>query len=333
MKRGESGLSLVVGVSKPRGMSSHDVVNRARRIFGERRVGHAGTLDPLAEGALLICVGPATRLDAFLTEHDKSYRFCVTFGMATDTDDAEGLVTRTGTVPARVRDEAFAARFVEGLVGPQRQVPPVYSAIKVGGTRAYQAARAGNVIELAPRDIEIYEAALNGVSEDEAGAPVWDVSVRVSKGTYIRALARDMGAALGCPAHVSRLVRTRAGALDLAECVSLETLEELREQAALDPVSLLGVRFFFVDDSLAKAVSSGAALANGRVHLYERRAARGMQALCACTSGVRESCEPPYQGEIVAAIAENRLKALYEYDEGKDSWKTRCVFSIGVARG
>ena len=177
MKRGTSGLSLVVGVNKPAGMSSHDVVNRCRRIFGERRVGHTGTLDPMATGVLPVCVGPATRLGAYLTGHDKRYRVRIAFGAGTDTDDAEGRVLRTAPVPACVLDPEFARAFVAGLVGARKQMPPAYSAVKVGGTKSYEAARSGSIIELKPRDIVVHDALLLGVREaaDGCDLPSWDV--------------------------------------------------------------------------------------------------------------------------------------------------------------
>ena len=309
MKRGTSGLSLVVGVNKPAGMSSHDVVNRCRRIFGERRVGHTGTLDPMATGVLPVCVGPATRLGAYLTGHDKRYRVRIAFGAGTDTDDAEGRVLRTAPVPARVLDPEFARAFVAGLVGARKQMPPAYSAVKVGGTKSYEAARSGSIIELKPRDIVVHDALLLGVREvaDGCDLPSWDVEFHVSKGTYIRALARDAGAALGCPAHVAALERTALGLLSLEECVSLEALADLGDRAALDPVRLLGV--------------------------FERRRTTSALELCACTAGVRESCEPPKDGELVAVVSDNRLAALYGYDRARDRFKARCVFQTGVSRG
>lgn len=335
MKRGTSGLSLIVGVDKPAGMSSHDVVNVCRRIFGERRVGHTGTLDPMATGVLPICIGPATRLDAYLVGHDKRYRVRIAFGASTTTDDAEGEIVRMGDVPARVTDPAFAAAFVEGLVGARKQLPPAYSAIKVGGKKAYEAARQGTIIELAPRDIEVYEACLLGISEGnmDGERPFWDVEFRVSKGTYIRALARDTGVAVGCPAHVAALERTQLGLLHLEECLSLETLEKERERAALDPVRLLGVRFAFVDGALMAAVGNGNALSACSTTLFERRRTSFDAEFCACTAGVCESCKEPYVGEIIAIIAENRLVALYEYDKSRDEFKARCVFQTGVSRG
>ncbi len=334
MKRGSSGLSLVVGVDKPTGVTSHDVVNRCRSIFNERRVGHMGTLDPMAGGVLPICVGPATRLDAYLTGYDKRYTATIAFGVGTDTDDATGQVIRTGTVPECVRDERFASSFMAEMVGEHTQMPPAYSAIKVQGVKAYEAARTGAIIDLAPRDIEIYDARLLAIGQaSQGGLPTWDVEVHVSKGTYIRALARDMGVALGTPAHVVELTRTALGNLELCECVSLETLAEFKERSALDPVQLLGFRLVFASDSLTQRVENGAALSASEVVLFERPSGTAEAELCACTSGVRESTVPPKEGEVVAVIVDNRLKALYEYRDDQSSYLARCVFQTGVSRG
>lgn len=334
MKRGESGLSLVVGVDKPAGMTSHDVVSACRRIFGERRVGHTGTLDPLASGVLPICVGPATRLDAYLTAHDKRYVVRVAFGVGTDTDDADGNVVRTGAVPDEVFDPFFASVFVSSLVGRARQLPPVYSAVKVGGKKACDEARRGNIINLEPREIEVYSAELVGIVGADGEQPAaWDIAFHVSKGTYIRSLARDIGHALGCPAHVGSLRRTSAGALALDECVTLETLSEIGVRAALDPVSLLGLRFAYVDGAYERAVENGNALDERSLELCERRRTGAALEMCACTSGVRGSCEPPSDAEVVCVIARNRLVALYEYDAKARRYKVRCKFSTGVIRG
>ena len=183
-KRGTTDLCLLLAVDKPSGMTSHDVVNRARRIFGERRIGHTGTLDPLASGVLPLCVGPATRLDNYLTGHDKSYVVSVVFGAATDTDDCEGQVIRTGEVPEEIFDPFFATTFVASLVGKSKQLPPAYSAIKVNGEKAYEAARKGRIIDLTPRDIEVYAAELLGIyGLDGLEPPRWDIAFSVSKGT------------------------------------------------------------------------------------------------------------------------------------------------------
>ena len=332
-ERGESGLSLILGVHKPSGMSSHDVVNRCRRIFAERRVGHTGTLDPLAEGVLPVCVGPATRLDAYMTGHDKLYTVDVRFGFSTDTDDCTGEVLKTDEIYDDLRDEGFASRFVSSLVGPHRQMPPLYSAIKVDGRKACDEARKGNIIKLEPRDIEVYSAKLVALENGEDGSLVWRIAFHVSKGTYIRSLARDMGVTLGCPAHMSALLRTKAGSISLDDCVSLETLEEIGVRAALDPVVVLGYRFAFLDDALMRAVSNGNALRAYEVKLCERRNIGLEASLCACTSGVRESCEEPADGELVSMLYQNRLVSLYEYDGASARYKCKCNFQTGVIRG
>lgn len=349
MKRGTTDYSLVIGVNKPKGMTSHDVVNRVRKAFGERRVGHTGTLDPLAEGVLPICVGPATRLDPYLTGHDKTYVVRIAFGMSTETDDAEGRVLRCGPVPSQLEDESFAELYLATLIGHHKQLPPVYSAIKVDGKKSYEAARKGNIIDLAPRDIEVRSArlvgmgrgyAMPGITGDAAEAeselcdlPWWDVEFCVSKGTYIRSLARDAGIALDCPAHVAALKRTKAGALSLDECVMLEALDRERERAAIDPVRLLGFRFAYADGQLATRILNGGVLKPAELQLYVQRRARAAQETCACTAGVCQSCEPPEDGELVSVILENRLVALYRFDAGKNSWRAACVFQKGVSRG
>lgn len=334
MKRGESGLCLVVGVDKPSGMTSHDVVSRCRRIFGERRVGHTGTLDPLASGVLPICVGPAARLDAFLTGHDKRYVVKVVFGAATDTDDRTGEVIRTGEVPNEVLDPLFARTFIASLVGRFKQLPPVYSAIKVNGQKACDQVRRGNIINLEPRDVEVFSAELLDIGGADGVEPAaWEIAFHVSKGTYIRALARDIGVAVGCPAHVGELRRVSAGQLHIDDCVRLETLEDIGTRAALDPIRLLGLRFAYVDGDVERRVKSGNALFRDQLMLCERRQTSAAREICACTSGVRESCEEPHAGELVAVVANNKLVALYEFEEEAQRYKARCVFQTGVSRG
>lgn len=334
MKRGESGLSLIVGVDKPAGMTSHDVVNRARRIFGEKRVGHTGTLDPMASGVLPICVGPATRLASFLTAHDKSYRASIKFGFETDTDDACGSAIRTASVPDRLFDETFSRNFLSELVGEHMQMPPAYSAIKVGGKKACDEARAGRIIELKPRPIEVLQADLRAIeTSPDDGSPVWVVDFCVSKGTYIRALARDIGRELGTCAHLSALRRLVSGSLSVQDCVSLETLSELGKRAALDPVRLLGCRFLYADGALASLVGNGNILKGSAVTLFEYLKTSAEAQICACTSGVCESARAADDGEVVAVIADNILVALYSFDQHRAHFKPCCVFQTGVLRG
>ncbi len=334
MKRGESGLSLVVGVDKPAGMTSHDVVNRCRRIFGEKRVGHTGTLDPMASGVLPICVGPATRLSSYLTSHDKEYRAHIAFGFETDTDDACGSPIRHGVVSDRLFDEAFAKSYLNGMIGEHMQLPPAYSAIKVGGRKACDEARAGRIIELKPRPIEVMQADLRRIEASPSdGNPVWVVDFRVSKGTYIRALARDIGRDLQACAHLSALRRLVSGTLAIDDCVSLDTLSELGKRAALDPVRLLGSRFFYADGPLSSAVANGNMLKRSSITLFEYAKTSAEAQICACTSGVRESRSEVEDGEVVAAIADNTLVALYSFDQRRACFKPCCVFQTGVLRG
>lgn len=255
-RRGESGLSGILVVDKPAGMTSHDVVNRVRRATGERRVGHAGTLDPMATGILVVLVGPATRLAPFLTAAQKSYRATVVFGAQTDTDDADGRVNATAPVPDEVCDPFFAAGTAAALVGAHDQTPPAFSAIKRGGEVAYVAARRGEVLEIEPRRVEILESRLLGV---DANHGEWEIELAVSKGTYIRAIARDLGPALGTVAHLGSLRRTRSGSLSLDDAVTLETIEAADDVRSLfsDPLGALCLDALEVADSQLGDVTNG----------------------------------------------------------------------------
>jgi tRNA pseudouridine55 synthase len=193
----------VVLIDKPKGITSHDAVDRVRGALGIRKVGHAGTLDPMATGLLVMGVGRATRLLRFLGALDKEYEGTVRLGEETDTLDAEGTVLRTG--PVEVDQEALRRAMVE-LTGEIEQRPPAYSAVKVGGRRLYRAARAGEPVEAPPRRVRVHAFDLLRFDGRDA-----DVRVVCSSGTYVRVLAADLGARLGSGAHLVRLVRTRIG--------------------------------------------------------------------------------------------------------------------------
>jgi len=259
-RRGQTDLSGILLVDKPAGVTSHDVVDRVRHATGERRVGHAGTLDPMGTGLLIVLVGPATRLAPFLTAADKTYDARIVFGSETDTDDAEGRVILSASVPDEVSDPFFSAGMVAALVGTYEQIPPAYSAIKRGGVVAYDAARAGEALELAPRTIEVVSAKLVGMECDREYA--WDVELAVSKGTYIRALARDLGRALNTAAHLGALRRIRSGSADVAEAHALEEIEAAENPAMLfcDPLKVLGMPMVEISDEAALRVCNGAAL-------------------------------------------------------------------------
>ncbi|MDA3936458.1 MAG: tRNA pseudouridine(55) synthase TruB [Actinomycetota bacterium] len=255
--RGATDLSGILCVDKPAGMTSHDVVAGVRRITGERRVGHAGTLDPMATGVLVVLVGPATRLAPYLTSEDKLYSARVVFGSATDTDDAEGQVITTLPVPQEVADNGFATGKVESLVGTFEQTPPAYSAIKLAGKKAYDLARAGKEVNIAPRTVSILDARLDGIVE---GPPVvWNLTVRVSKGFYVRSLARDLGVSLGTAAHLVGLRRLASGKLTTSNARTLDILEDADDvgEKFIPAREVLEIDAMSVSDAIAEKVSSG----------------------------------------------------------------------------
>ncbi len=261
MKRGLSGICALCAVDKPLGCTSHDVVGRVRRALGERRVGHAGTLDPDASGVLVVGIGQATRLMGMLTLDRKGYRATIEFGSETDTDDAEGAVTKTADVPARLSEQGVAEAVVASLVGSQMQVPPRYSAISVDGRRSYARARSGEDFELEARQVEVFSAELVSLSS-EPGEPLrWVVDLVVSSGCYVRAIARDLGRSLGSAAHLVGLVRSSAGPIGLSDCVSLDELEELGVEGMrkrwLDPVEALGIERVELDERMLESVRVG----------------------------------------------------------------------------
>jgi tRNA pseudouridine55 synthase len=288
MTRGTTDLSGILLIDKPQGMTSHDVVDAVRRISGERRVGHAGTLDPSATGLLVVLVGPATRLATYLTGADKKYYARIVFGRETNTDDAEGEITRTASVPPDFAEENIATVKVADLVGEDMQVPPAFSAIKKDGEASYKAAREGRSVEHEARPITISDAHLLGV---EPGPPIaWNLSLTVSKGTYVRAIARDVGRDLGTAAHLGLLRRTRSGPLHIEDAVTLEELAAADELSALmwPAATALGLPVVPVDDSTAALIADGRSLN-----------AEGPLADLA-------------EGDHVAMCHEDRLLAVYE---------------------
>lgn len=205
----------VLVVDKPGKATSHDVVARARRVFGTREVGHAGTLDPMATGVLLLLFGEATKLSQFLTRDRKRYRATVSLGRATDTLDAEGRTTEEVAVaPDQLSESAIQAALATEKAR-RLQVPPAVSAIKVDGQRSYALARAGKAPELAEREVHVEQLLLLGRSEHELV-----LEVEASKGYYVRAMARDLGASLGLPAHLSALRRVASGRFELGDAVA-----------------------------------------------------------------------------------------------------------------
>ncbi len=320
-------------VDKPKGWTSHDVVAKGRRLAGTRKVGHAGTLDPMATGVLVLGIGKATRLLTFLVGCDKAYAATVRLGAATVTDDAEGEITaRTpvllteaapldGTVllDGSVRqpeglegagpvllDEAALRSAVDALTGAIAQVPSAVSAIKIDGQRAYARVRSGEAVELQARPVTVsrFEVVARRQVNVE-GLPMvdLDIEVDVSSGTYVRALARDLGAALGVGGHLTALRRTRVGRFDLADATPLDVLVTGHEQGRELPVLAL----------------NEAAAAFAQRHLTAQEAT-------ALSFGQRIASQPPGRAEPVAALSPaGELIAML--DETRPLAKPHVVFA------
>jgi len=292
-------------LDKPQGMTSTKAVGRVRHLFGAAKAGHAGTLDPLATGVLPIAFGEATKTVPFAVEGNKVYRFTVRFGASTDTDDAEGKVVATSDRrPSADEIAAMLPRFTGKIV----QVPPRYSALKVAGERAYDLAREDQAFELAPRPAFIESLKL--IERPDADHCV--IEAECGKGTYIRALARDLGEALGTLAHVTALRRTRVATFDEKDAISLEKLEQLGHSAA-GRDALMGVLRpveTALDDIPALAVSGQDAA----------RLKRGQPVL------IRGRDAPILNGPVYAT-SRGKLVAVGEVSQGE--MRPTRVFNLG----
>jgi tRNA pseudouridine55 synthase len=264
----------VLLLDKPAGLSSNDALVRAKRLLNAEKAGHTGTLDPFATGLLPLCFGEATKFAQDLLEADKTYETVVHLGIATSTGDTEGEVLSTRPVDV-IPEQIDAA--LAGFRGPIDQVPPMHSALKRDGRPLYEYARAGITLEREARRVAIHELTLLSWQ-----APFLRLSVTCSKGTYIRVLGEDIGAALGCGAHLNALRRTAVGSLSIAEAITLEQLEALPERAAaLAPVDALLSSFpaLALDEELSRRFLHGQRLAlagmdglprAGRVRVYRQ---------------------------------------------------------------
>jgi len=248
----------IVVVDKPAGMTSHDVVGRCRRLFGTRKVGHAGTLDPMATGVLVVGIERATKILGLLTATDKSYAATIRLGQSTSTEDAEGELLQT--VPADDVTDAAIEEAVARLRGDIEQVPSAVSAIKVDGQRAYKLAREGKTVELAARPVRIDRFEVLATRRHDSVVDV-DVEVDCSSGTYIRALARDVGATLGVGGHLTALRRTKVGRFGLGEAHTLEHLADAPQLSySLDAACLLVFPRRDLTTEEAESASHGRAL-------------------------------------------------------------------------
>ncbi len=222
----------IVVIDKPQGISSHTVISKMRRLLDQRKIGHGGTLDPLATGVLPVFAGRATRAAEYVQGSEKSYIARFRLGIITDTQDITGTVLEKRDVNCTKED---VERVLASFVGDKLQIPPMYSAIQVDGRRLYQLAREGVEVERTPRAITIYDLTMTGEYPE---TNEYDISVSCSKGTFIRTLCADIGTALGCGATVTSLRRTKTGIFTIAQAYTLSDIEMLRDEGRLDEVFL-----------------------------------------------------------------------------------------------
>ncbi len=282
----------VLNINKPAGMTSHDVVDELRRLLHERKIGHTGTLDPDATGVLPMCLGKATKIIQFLQDNEKGYEGTITLGIATDTLDASGKILKISDSTHVELDDVKSA--LNSFVGEIDQIPPMVSAIKVKGKRLYNIARQGKTVTRTPRRVHIYDLELldfcsvsyqmldtnmqNRASEiqnvdlSQLFGKI-DFRVRCSRGTYIRALAADIGDALGCGAHLSRLIRTKSGIFELKDSVRLEEIQINPRNASQWTRSIDDVLSFMpkivINDSARKRFLNGVPTDGSEVLRYE----------------------------------------------------------------
>ncbi len=295
-----------INLYKPSGITSMDVLRQIKRITGPRqKLGHAGTLDPLARGVIPVCFGQATRLMDHIVGGVKTYRVEITLGVTTTTYDAEGGVVKTGETDTITRE--MVEDSLKPWIGVVKQTPPMYSALKIDGKRLYKLARAGIEVEREARQVEIHD-----ISIIEFAAPKLVLEVRCGKGTYIRSLAHDVGEALGCGGHVVDLERLLCGGFPAEDSVTLEQIEEAGEgpegwQRFLFPVDrvLMGLKSITLDAQAEEHLRHGQAITLGR-----------------------PETETGYLEERRAYNAEGVFMALVRFDRAANAWKPVKVFQI-----
>lgn len=358
-KRGSSNLHFVIGLNKPQGYSSHDAVSVVKRCFKEKRCGHTGTLDPLATGVLSVCVGSATRLNQVLEHDSKSYQVRIIFGLATTSLDADGDILPCTPAPPCILDKPFIESSLKAFIGPHMQTPPSYSALKIQGRRAYDLARKGEDLHLEPRPIEVYSIKLLGYGlhtnldapftllpqlswkhqlQESYNLPFWDLEIEVSKGTYIRALARDIAKSLNTGAHVAILHRTRVGELSLKDCVSLELLEAFEYLPASPCASDNQNRNAASAHDFALQLRSLDCVALTKLSSYSLNKAECQSVVHGNAFSPNQPCNNNQLDEklrrtgMVSLVYEGKLMALAQYIKETGIIKPQIVFPHGVER-
>lgn len=256
-------ISGILPLYKPRGMTSHDCVFRLRKLFKIKKIGHTGTLDPDVDGVLPICIGRATKIAEYLTADTKAYTGVIVLGSATETEDASGAVIAEKKV-CRQWSRQEIDRVFQSFLGPIRQRPPMYSAVKVNGKKLYDYAREGKEVERPLRTVEIFSLRING--DQDVYTNRIPFRVDCSKGTYVRTLAVDIGAALGYPAHLDQLTRIRSGSFVIDDCFTFDEVETALDRGAINALlidigaALKDMPSWVVDENMESKILNGAVL-------------------------------------------------------------------------
>lgn len=295
----------IINVYKEKGFTSHDVVAKMRGILKQKKIGHTGTLDPMAEGVLPVCLGKATKLCDMLTDKTKTYEAVMLLGMETDTQDVTGQVLAEYPVEA---DESIVEEVILGFLGRYDQIPPMYSALKVDGKKLYELARAGKEVERKARPVEILE-----IRVDRIELPRVTMTVTCSKGTYIRTLCYDIGRKLGCGGCMESLLRTRVSEFCLEESLTLSRIEELRDEGVLEK-HILAVDKVFEDYPVLIMKPDFDKLVHNGNPFYRNQA-------------VGEYSQE--QGPVRVYDSSNQFIGIYEPGSEKDLLKPQKVFLGG----
>ena len=304
MRTGKSQIDGILSIDKPYGITSMDIVRRIKQASGQRRVGHGGTLDPIATGVVPVCLGQATRMMEYLIDGTKEYRTVIELGISTDTYDALGQVTsKEDPSDVTLTDIEQALESFKGVI---QQVPPMYSALKQQGKRLYELARAGIEVERKPRSVEVFRIDLL-----EWSSPLVTVEVGCGRGFYVRSLAYDLGLALGCGGHLKSLVRLRSGAFQISHAVSLSDMEQK-----------------FEDGSWSDEVHPpDAVLYKMRAAVVSRRNEDMIKHGRALTPGLRIPVAAPHERCRVYSV-DGRFLAVLKFDAATKAWQPDKVFSL-----
>jgi len=299
---GRMGLNGLLNVNKPAGCSSFSIVAGLRRLSGERRVGHAGTLDPAASGVLPVCLGQATRLAEYMLDYPKQYLACIELGASTDTYDSEGHIIAHGSMQGISRKSVEEALL--SFLGRIEQVPPAFSAVKIRGRKSYALARAGQQVALKPRNVHIYQIEITAFD-----LPYLTLNVSCSKGTYMRSLANDLGIKLGCYGYLKNLERTAYGPFNIEAAFTPQQLDEAAAEGRLEQL-LLPMDF---------ALTMG-----NRIYLDDQQAASVLKGL-----DIAIDVHDPYSTDYCSAYTQDgRLLAVMKFAAANGLWHPHKVFNL-----